>query len=283
VRPRERVAVSLALLGIVALAPAWTAKPSIVSGGPAEFANWEFTVALFRSFHGKRRFDCGGSVIAPTKVLTAAHCVYGAKAAKLAVVAGRPRLTDTSEGERIGVASYAIHPEYSPRGTRHDLAVITLAAPTSQPAIAPATPEEDAAATRVRSRLRVAGWGAKGPFGVERPRGLVLKKVNQWVVRTRYCLGRFTRRLFEPELMICAHGKRAPRWTRIVRRTGFGFVTPIFGSPCRGDSGGPLVADTAGGPRLVGTVSFGGSFCGERLYAAVYQRVSAELAFIQGA
>jgi secreted trypsin-like serine protease len=260
-----------------------TARPSIVGGGPAEVANWQFAIALFRREHGKLRFDCGGSAIAPTKVLTAAHCVYGANAERLAVVVGRPRLTDTSQGESIEVASYAIHPDYTIVRSSHDLAVITLAEPTAQPAVTLATSAESDVATAIRSRLRVAGYGADHPFGNRRPKGLILKKTNQFVLRTQRCTGSFGPRLFKPQLMICARGKRAPRISRSMRRAQFGAFTPIYTSPCRGDSGGPLVADTAAGPRQVGVVSFGGGFCGERFFPAVYQRVAPDLAFINGA
>jgi secreted trypsin-like serine protease len=259
------------------------AKPSIVGGGPADFANWEFTIALFGEQRGRPRFRCGGSVIAPTKVLTAAHCVYGTDADALTVVAGRPRLTDTSTGERIEVGSYAIHPVFDLRRTVHDFAVITLATATSQPAIALPTTDEAEAATTVGSRLRVAGWGAPDPYGVRRPKGLRLKKTAQRVLRAGRCIRGYTRHIFDPELTICALGKRAPRWSRITRPLSFLLGGSIHNSPCRGDSGGPLVADTPGGPRQVGLVSFGGGACGARRFPAAYARVATDLAFIQGA
>ena len=56
-------------------------------------------------------------------------------------------------------------------------------------------------------------------------------------------------------------------------------------SACPGDSGGPLVAATAGGPRLVGIVSFGASnpflLCAEKGFPGVFTRVSAYLSFLQ--
>jgi secreted trypsin-like serine protease len=49
--------------------------PRIVGGGKANAAGWQFTVALEQ----KRRLICTGSLIAPDKVLTAAHCAKGGK------------------------------------------------------------------------------------------------------------------------------------------------------------------------------------------------------------
>ena len=287
--PRLAVMVLIAGTACLGVAPGAAAKdprdarPSIVGGGSAAFANWQFTIALFSREQGRDRFRCGGSVIAPTKVLTAAHCVFGIAAERLAVVAGRYRLPDTSTGERIEVASHSIHPDYRTDGSRHDVAVITLESPTSQPPIALPTPHEASLATAVGSRLRVAGWGAADPFGLRRSKGLRLKKTNQRVRYASRCIRGFTLHIYDPVLMICAQGKVAPRWSRITRPLRRFIGGRIFTSPCRGDSGGPLVADTPGGPRIVGTVSFGGAACGARRFPAVYQRVAEYLPFIQGA
>jgi secreted trypsin-like serine protease len=239
------------------------AQSSIIGGGNADFSRWEFTAAILR----KGRMHCGGSVIAPTKILTAAHCVADFKSSTLDVVTGRPKLTDRSVGEVIEVASAVAHPDF--RNTQlHDVGVITLSRPTSSPPIELASPEEDAAFTVPGGLLRVAGWGARNPFGVSLSN--VLKRATERVRTTRRCRKAF-RGLFSAESMICSLGRKLGAFGR----------PPIHSTACSGDSGGPLVADTPAGPREVGTVSYGGAFCGLSAAPTVYSRVSASLDFIQ--
>lgn len=236
------------------------AHSSIVGGSRAVPANWRFAAALFL----RKRQICGASVIGPTTVLTAAHCVVGLRVGLLGVVVDRPRLRNTSVGARIGVVAKRVHPDFR-RNQRHDLAVLTLAAPTSVPPIAPATREEDAAAAQPGDVLRIAGWGSRDPFGSRPPR--FLKKTTQRVLPNRRCKRTYGGRAFSGVSMICATGRRAPRWSRRFRFR-------INMTPCFGDSGGPLVADTPAGPRQVGVVSFGGPICGDSFYPPVYARVS---------
>jgi trypsin len=239
------------------------ARPSVVGGGRADPAQWPFAVAIFRKGH----MHCSGSVIGPTKVLTAGHCVDGFNLANFQVIIGRPTLRDTSVGESIGVVSGRVHPDFEQTGL-HDVAVLNLAQPTAATPVALATPEQNTAATPVGALLRVGGYGATTPFGT-RLSGFLKATIEQSRADSR-CLKAYTRDLFAPESMICALGARLKKPGRFKIHT----------SACSGDSGGPLVADTSTGPVEVGTVSYGGSLCGLPAAPTVYSRVSASLDFI---
>jgi secreted trypsin-like serine protease len=234
-----------------------------VGGGRANPAQWPYAVAIFRKGH----MHCSGSVIGPTKVLTAGHCVAGFNVANFQVITSRPTLRDTSVGQVIPVASGRVHPDFEQTGL-HDVAVLNLASPTSVTPVALATPEQNTATTGVGAQMRVAGYGATNPFGTHLS-GFLKATIEQSRSDNR-CLKAYTRDLFAPESMICALGARKKKPGRFKIHT----------SACSGDSGGPLVADTASGPVEVGTVYYGGALCGLPATPTVYSRVSASLDFI---
>jgi secreted trypsin-like serine protease len=246
-------------------AAATRAHSSVVGGSFGDYAQWPFAAAIFR----KGRMHCGGSVISPTQILTAAHCVFDFNLANFTVVTGRDNLRDGATGQVIPVASGRVHPDYATTAL-HDVAVLNLAQPTTAPPIALATPSEDPALTAPGTQLRVAGWGATNPIGFRL--SAVLKSTIESVRTAQRCLRAYTRDLFNPQSMICALGKRRKNGGRFKLHT----------SICSGDSGGPLVADTPAGPREVGTVSFSGALCGLPGGPAVYSRVSDSLGFIFG-
>jgi trypsin len=241
------------------------AKPQkyIVGGGPADYSKWQFTVALLRN----GRFACGGTVIAPTKVLTAAHCIERIAPTKMAIIANRPQIDAKGTGELIGVTAAVAHPDYA-ETHRHDMAVLTLAQATTAPAVTLANPDENNLGTQVGAVLHVAGWGARDPFGVKLAH--YIKETTEKVRTTRRCRHVYGKFEFAPISMICTLGSRLSRFKQF----------PVHSSACSGDSGGPLVADLPSGPRQVGIVSYGGSICGIPGAPTVYSRVSAGLDFI---
>lgn len=239
------------------------ARSSIVGGGPANPAQWPYAVAIFRKGHR----HCTGSVIGPTKVLTAGHCVAGFNLANFQVIVGRPDLRAKTAGQVIGVSSGRVHPDFEQTGL-HDVAVLNLAQPTSAPPVALASAQQSAAATVPGATLRVAGFGATNPFGVHL--SPFLKQTFEIVRTDHRCLKAYTRDLFAPESMICSLGAKRKKPGRFKIHT----------SACSGDSGGPLVADTPTGAVQVGTVSFGGALCGLPAAPSVYSRVATSLDFI---
>lgn len=69
---------------------------------------------------------CGGSIIAPNRILTAAHCCQGLNASRMSVVAGIRSLQE--KGSRSKVLSYVIHPDYKELVTS-DLSVLYIDPP----------------------------------------------------------------------------------------------------------------------------------------------------------
>ncbi len=236
-----------------------SAQASIIGGVAANSNEWPFLVGLR---HDGDVF-CGGSVIAPTVVLTAAHCANATKG-QIVVVAGRSKLGVKSVGEEIRVAVKTVHPDYK-RKQRHDLALLFLNRPTTVPPIALPTIEEARAATAPAAVVRAAGYGAKDAFSLLYPR--LLKRTTEWIKPNRRCRHAYGG-LFKAPAMICSLGRKFKR-------------SVLHSTICAGDSGGPLVADTPAGPRLIGVASYGGIICGWDVYPTVYARVSNALTFIE--
>jgi trypsin len=239
----------LTIVIFAALATPADAGTRIVHGAPAEVP---YAVSLVETGYPEPDGHfCGGSVIAPTRVLTAAHCVEGETARSISVVSGRTRLSDTGTGQRTRVASIAVDPRWD--GTGHDAALLTLAAPISAPAVPVSA---GGAAEQPGARSVVAGWGLTSTDGDISD---VLRSTALPVSSTAACRREYGS-AFDPATMICAGGEGP--------------------DSCQGDSGGPLVGADG---TLIGLVSFGGERCGERGVPGVYTRASAELDWLSGA
>lgn len=232
------------LAALAAAAPAHGAiNPLIVGGDKAPVEALPYMASIgFSGASARAGHFCGGTVITPTMVLTAAHCMIEESPARLTVTTGRTRLSDGTTGQRTGVRWISIHPGWD--GTSDDLAVLRLDSPVTAAPIALST-----GGTYTQSTT--AGWGIVGRGGVSDE----LRAVELPISTTRDCRKAFGLQ-FDPATQVCAGGDGR--------------------DSCSGDSGGPLLTVTADGAlEQIGIVSYGSNPCGQLGIPGSYTRVSA--------
>src|SRR5690349_10656462 len=128
----------LGLLAGPAAARGPRARSSVIGGNAATLTDWAFTVAAFTP-----NSLCSGVVIAPTKVLTAAHCVSN----PLTTLVRANSTNAFAGGEVLNVDSAAVAPGFA-NGFVNDMTVLTLRSATSAPAIPLPSAAEDASYTQ---------------------------------------------------------------------------------------------------------------------------------------
>lgn len=127
--------------------------PSIVGGTDAPAGQYPFIVSLQIKGFGHW---CGGTLISPDMVITAAHCLTQ-PSSRYSVLAGQTALS-ASNGTRHDVKSVHIHPRYG-RDDKADVAIVKLSTPVK--GITPVTLGglEGASYEQAGRLLTVAGWG----------------------------------------------------------------------------------------------------------------------------
>lgn len=206
----------------------------IIGGEFAMPGEFPFQIALLRS--GTLSLSCGGTFIAASWVLTAAHCVDGATAADVKVLAGTHDLN--SGGELLDVARLYIHPAYSSRtALENDIALLELVGEHRYPRIELLTPErtELAAPGTVATTI---GWGVTSDGGNISSE---LKKLEAAIISNDECSTHLD--------------------TSILGTTICAGMQGSSESICNGDSGGPLMVPFRGRWLQVGIVSFGTNIC----------------------
>ncbi|MFF3285553.1 S1 family peptidase [Streptomyces sp. NPDC003023] len=252
--------IAAAVVTPVAL-PLPAAADSVVIGGyevRADDSPWVVALASRDRFGPARGGQfCGGVVVAPTKVMTAAHClstaVLGKDAASvrdLRIIAGRSELA-ADGGQEVPVRGTWVAPQYDPATNSADMAVLTLAKALPEGSVLPVAGAGDQA-YEVGTAATVYGWGDTRGDGsyASSLRAARVSVLPDATCANAYPGGRGSR--YQSSTMLCAGDPQGGH------------------DACQGDSGGPLVARG----RLIGLVSWG-SGCGRPDGPGVYTKVSA--------
>ena len=241
----------------------------------------------------ERAHRCGGTLIAPDLVLTAAHCVakgnFAGDGAAKVLKTRRVRLGSLglgTGGVTYAIDAMAVHGAYDPKKTPHDIALLRLRPDrdstwTAGSPIALVAGRDQAPVLAAGTPVAAYGWGytgvvAPGANPLFNQGGDLQRNPGRLQMGEMQAQGwQACSRLLGNDLggrMLCAVSRRDPRTGQAPRH--------VFS--CRGDSGGPLVREVGGKDMLVGVASWSRG-CGYQDYPSVYTDVSRYAAWVDTA
>lgn len=231
-----------------------SSRLKIIGGRPAS-EHHPFFVQLLDSATSSEGF-CGGTLVAPRIVVTAAHCIEPEYVKKLHVAMGLADGLNLQLNKPVKVQGMIVHEAFAPSSLKNDIALLYL---EDYSGVQFERPVESININRDVSNPAPAGPSAR-VVGLGNTTSLgwlfdgIIREVDVPVVDVKKCAEKYE---IIDGRQICAGDMQV------------GGV-----DSCQGDSGGPLlVRDAKGQWTLAGVVSFGDG-CAQKSAPGVYTRVA---------
>ncbi|WP_327099819.1 serine protease [Nocardia vinacea] len=231
-----RIAATVTAAFLIGLGAPAVPATAIVGGNTIEASAYPWLAAIGSPLYFPRPSGqfCGGALIAPDRVVTAAHCVELARLLPQAITVtfGRTDLR-SHDGVTVGVKEIRIHPDFREtdfegESVHHnDLAILILDEPRPGPFLEIAAPQRDPRA--YGDTATIVGWGATSENDTS---NTLLRSATVPIVPNTTCAAAFGS-AFDPADMFCAGSTDA--------------------DTAEYDSGDPLLASG----RLLGLTSWG--------------------------
>ncbi|XP_004543751.3 transmembrane protease serine 4a isoform X2 [Maylandia zebra] len=231
------------------------ADDRIVGGTDTSIDHWPWQVSLQRS----GQHTCGGSLVSPRWVVTAAHCFTGSnkELRQWAVVSGQTSII-TLGGSSVD--RVIVNADYNAETNDYDIALMRLTRPITVSDVRRPVclPPKDYSIT-AETYMTVTGWGYRRENGAVAD---ILQEAKIPLIAQSVCSSPTVYGSIITNRMLCA-----------------GFPEGKVDA-CQGDSGGPLVHISDSSWNLVGVVSWGVG-CARKGKPGVYTNVEVMLNWIQ--
>lgn len=243
----------------VEVSPNVSVTPYIVNGSDASVSDFPSMASLFID-----RIDydgvystgayCGATILDPTHILTAAHCIYGNEEGQLFTTVV-PQLEDTSEFpngniQKSRVVEVYYRSDYSDNLSdllRNDVAVLKLESALNIDSVNDVVkrPSDDSYRIGVNDFVAVGHGNTESDFDAT----TILQKAPLNYVDNSTCASAFIDGSALTDNQLCFIGD-------------YSVFTRLYGGTCQGDSGGPVYWKDGADYRQVGITSFGPETCG---------------------